>query len=77
MIKHICSFNNAISLKLKNTFIKLIKPAAVQEILSAAVPDIDRSMLLNEWTKLYYCWDVCPVTNCAHIEHLYYVRESW
>ncbi|GBM04721.1 hypothetical protein AVEN_44852-1 [Araneus ventricosus] len=43
---------------------------ALQERITAAVTDMDRNMLLNDWTGLDYRWDVCRVTKGAHIEHL-------
>ncbi|GBM90309.1 hypothetical protein AVEN_148622-1, partial [Araneus ventricosus] len=43
---------------------------ALQERITAAVMDIDGTMLLNVWMELDDRWDVCRVTKGAHIEHL-------
>jgi len=50
-------------------FVQSIRPTIATARITAAVKNIDASMLTRVWQELEYRIDVCRVTSGAHIEH--------
>jgi hypothetical protein len=49
----------------------------LRKSIMESVAAIDRQMLQSVWQELDYRIDICSVTKCGHIEHLYGRTEIW